>query len=172
MLHDGFRGSCIRTVGYLDPFPGWAQNHFRHKCHFPGFNDFSALQTAPVFLFYSKADSLVYLEFTSPVNHNTIAIAHNVMVHPERLDPKAIEPNSLLRLCKLQTVDYKRKLRCDHPKGRYHPGKSFGSDQQKRLCALCISHGEKHSRQSADMIRMKVRKADHINRLGAPALFL
>ena len=68
--------------------------------------------------------------------------------------------------------EFKRELRRDHPQRTDNLFQPFWSNDQKRLCPFRISHCQEHARQSADMVCMKVRKTDHINRLWAPALLL
>ena len=87
------------------------------------------------------------------------------------LDPKAVEGNGLLRLRQFQTVDGKRKLRCDHTQRVDYLSQSLRSYEQKGFCALRIAHREQHSRQTADMIRMIMGKADNINGFRAPSFF-
>ena len=93
------------------------------------------------------------------------------MVDPESFQPKTFKRKSLGIFCNLNAFHFEGKFRCDHPQRSHHFGKPPGTDQEQRLCPLCISHGQKHPRQTADVIRMEMSKADNINRIGTPAFF-
>ena len=94
------------------------------------------------------------------------------MVYLKGFNPETIHVDRLFRLGKLQTINGKRQLRCNDPQRCHDLAQTLRSHQKKRLCPFCISHREKHSRKSADMVCMKMGKADDIDRFGAPPLFL
>ena len=94
------------------------------------------------------------------------------MIDPVRLYAKILKRKRLLRLGNLHAVDLKGQLRRNHPQGINHSGQSLRPDHEKGICTLRIAHGEQHARKAADMIRMKMSEADHIDGFRAPALLL
>ena len=93
------------------------------------------------------------------------------MIHSESPNLKTFKRKSLLLLRNLTILNLKGKLRRNGPQRIHHSDQSPGSDQLQRFLPLRISHGEKHSRQSADMIGMVMSKADNVNRVGTPPPF-
>ena len=93
------------------------------------------------------------------------------MVHLKCLYSESVKMNDMFTLRKLKTVDCKRQFRCNDTKRCHHLCKTFRPHQKKRLCPFRISHGEKHSGQSADMVCVKMGKTNNIDGFGTPALF-
>ncbi len=85
---------------------------------------------------------------------------------------KIRETDLLLRVGKFMEYNFKRKFRCDDAERIHHAGKTFRPDEKQGRLTLCIAHREKKPRQAADVIRVKMREADDINRLRTPALLL
>ena len=100
-----------------------------------------------------------------------IPVACNIMVYPECSDPVTIQFQNLLRFRDLDKFNFKRQFRSDHTQRVYHTFQASWSYQCQGFCAVRISHGQKKSRKSADMIPVIVGKTDHVYRLEAPALF-
>ena len=100
-----------------------------------------------------------------------IAVACNIMVYPECGDPVTIQFQNLLRFRDLDKFNFKRQFRCDHTQCVYHTFQSSWSHQCQRFRTVRVSHSQKKSRKSADMIPVIMGKTNHINGLETPAFF-
>ena len=148
-----------------------AHYHIRCICSFRKNDTFPTLQYSPVFLFQSKCQSLVQLEFAFSVYNNIVSITYNIMIYSKGFYFKTIKFKALLTFCYFHILYFKRQFRCHNPQRIYYSRKSFGSYHNKRCCLFCISHRQKHTRQSRYMVSMIMGKTHYINRFWTPALF-
>ena len=92
------------------------------------------------------------------------------MIYAVGFDHIGAELPLLSLLAEFRKVNRKREFRRNAPESRHHALQALRTYHEQRLVALCVSHGEEQTRQPADVIRVVVRKADHIDGTRAPAL--
>ena len=79
------------------------------------------------------------------------------------MDIITIDLNIFRLIFKLDTMDLKWQLRRNRTKRIDYARQPLRSDDRKRFGSLRIAHREQKARQSADMIRMKMRHAKDID---------
>ena len=94
------------------------------------------------------------------------------MIYPEGLDPITADGELFFRLGQLDKMNGERQLRRNDAKSCHYPLQALWPEESERFRAFRISHGKQKARQSADVIPVKMGKADHIDGFKAPALFL
>ena len=171
ILTDAFSRTGVCTVCHLQALSFRSQYHIRSEDSSVFLQSLPLLQTAPEFHGDFLLQSSVLIKSTRTVNHHTVPITEHIVVHFEGFQTESFKRKCLGILRDLHAFYFKRKLRCDHPQRSHHFGKSPGPDQEQRFRALCISHGQKHSRKTTDMIRVKMGKADNVDGVRAPAFF-
>ena len=112
------------------------------------------------------------IEFTQSSDAYTIAVTGNLVVHLKGIDDKGAKFQLLNRFFQFVIYHFKRKLRGNDSKTVCDSSESFGADYMYRFGAFCITHGQKHSGKSGDMVCVKMSKADNVYRFWRPALFL
>src|SRR5699024_4897362 len=143
------------------------------RCEHPlfGLYGLAALQAAPVTLRNILRSCPLHIEFSGPVDLQSIAVTEHIMIYAKRLKPVAVHLKCLLRSLDLPVNNRKRKLRCDHPETAHDTLQPFRADQCQRLPPVCISHGKEQAGKPADMIPVIMCKTDHIDRFKTPSSF-
>ena len=173
VFDDIVAGPGVRRIDQLQAPAGRPQDHVRCEKAFLRLDGLALLQAVPEL----QGDPLrlgpVRVEAAGPVQGKGVAVAGDVVVDPEGMDMKILVPGQgdlLLPLGQLEKLDLKGKLRGDHPQAVDYAGEPLGTHHQKRLRALRVSHGQQHTREARDMVRVIMGKKHDINGFGAPAL--
>ena len=168
----GYSGnrSGIGTIDHGNPSSCLSHDHIRGKKTALILYRFSMLQTIPAGNRNSRLPCPLYGKFSGSGNSDFIPKARNTVLHLKSLQLKAFTGKSLLLFLNFYIFDGKGQFRRNAPQPIHNPGQSLGTDHGHRLASLRISHAEKHSGKSGNMVRMVVGKADGINAIGAPSL--
>ena len=171
--HDRFCRSGVRAVRHLDAASGWSEHHLRRidRSVFPG-QDLSLLQTAPVFLRNCRRTRSLHVKLPCTFYFDRITVTGNIMIDTKCMYTVSIEFQPHFRFRNLNKTYFKRKFRSNHPERVHHPLQPPRTDHGQWLGSVRISHGEKQSRQSADVISVVMGKTDDINGLKRQSLFL
>ena len=162
---------CIGRIGQLQSLSGRSQHHIRRqnsailRC-----NRHPLLKRVPVFQrdFLSLCAFLVKPALS--VQLHCISITGHSVIDLECLEAITIQREFLLIPLYFHILNFKWQFRCYDSQCIHNPGQPFRSDQCQRLRPLCVSHRQKETGKSADVIPMEMSEADDINRLEAPSL--
>ena len=171
IFHYRRMGTGIGTVGQFDSLPWGTHDHFRPVQHAVLLHRLSLLQPTPQLQGNSLFFRPLHLKLSASVNFQRISVTDHIMIHPEGCDVISANIYRLHRLPQFDITDGKREFRRDYPQRGNYSLQPPGTDQCQRLRPVRVPHGQKQTRQSADMISVIMRKADHIDGFKHPSLF-
>ena len=170
MLSDGVRRTAVRAVGTFQTLPIFAHHHVAGVFLPLVSHGLPLLQGVPQL--HRKSQRLCGLNIKPPApgQLDAVAITDDVVIYLKGRDLQSYQIQDFLLLRQLYKLNGEGKLRRYNAQAVHHPLDSRGSHDSERLGTFRISHGQEKSRQSADMIRMKMCHQQNVNGLKTPSL--